>query len=221
MYRGFKIVGEEAVMGMSGLREISLVPCEGTTLAFEDATFEVTSQADEVTVARDHTNYAVLTEASESIPYESTVSSKVAVNERKVGEIDYTPYFVVQWVDDLGLPTLSFQRTPRRIERRYQPGQAIELGIESISRYQIVYRDGVEANFVRSSLDRFDFSFSTGFYGSCWKEPDGSCTIRFRGDRMKPAEEAYGSQSKFIVSRSKYSGNLLLILQDAATVTVS
>lgn len=208
-------------MGVSGLREISLVRCEGTTLEFEDASFEITSSADQVTITRDRNNYAVLTEATQSIPYESTVSANVAINERKEGEIEYTTYFVVQWEDDIALPKLSFQRSPRRLERRYEAGQSIELGIEPVSRYHIVYADGVEANFVRSSPDRFDFSFSTGFYGSCWKEPEGSCTIRFRGDRLKPTEEAYRSQSKFIVSRSKYSGNLILILQDAATVTVS
>jgi hypothetical protein len=45
--------------------------------------------------------------------------------------------------------------------------------------------------------------------------------LRFRGDRLKPSEDALHSQSKSIVSRSEYSGNLLLILQDAATVTTS
>jgi len=208
-------------MGGSGLREISLVRCEGTTVSFEDATFTIRSRADEVKISRDTANYAVLTEATESIPYESSVAASVTVREQRTGDIEYTPYFVVQWEDELGLPSLSLQRPPMLVQRSYEAGQAIELGIEDVSRYHISYRDGVEADFVRTSPDRIEFSFSTGFYGSCRKEPDGSCLLRFRGDRLKPTEEAHQSQSKFIVSRSKFSGNLLLILQDAATVTIS
>jgi hypothetical protein len=208
-------------MGTPGLREFPLVRCEGTTVAFEDATFTIRAHADEVKISRDAANFAVLTETTESIPYESTVAARVAVREERTGNIEYTPYFVVQWEDDLGLPSLSLQRPPRLVQRSYEAGQAIELGIEEVNRYHIRYRDGVEADFVRTSPERIEFSFSTGFYGSCRKEPDGSCLLRFRGDRLKATEEAHQSQSKFIVSRSKYSGNLLLILQDAATVTIT
>lgn len=49
-------------------------------------------------------------------------------------------------------------------------------------------------------------------------DDDDSYTIKFKGDRLDPSEEAYHSQSKFVVSRSKYSGNLLLVLQDDARV---
>lgn len=208
-------------MDTPGLREISLVRCEGTTVAFEDASFTVTSHGDEVRVSGDPTNYALVTAATETVPYESTVGASIAVNEERFGNIDYASYFVVQWDDELGLPSLLFRRPPRLIERSYAAGQAMEFGIEEAGHYHIRYRDGVEADFARSSPDRIEFSFSTGFYGSCRKEPDGSCLLRFRGDKLKPSEEAHQSQSKFIVSRSKYTGNLLLILQDAATVTVS
>jgi hypothetical protein len=208
-------------MERPGLREVSLVRCEGTTVAFEDALFTITSHAGEVRISSDPTSYAVVTATAESVPYESTVEAGVAVNEERVGAIDYGPYFVVQWEDDVGLPSLLFRRPPRAVQRSYTAGQAIEFGIEEAGHYHIRYRDGVEADFMRTSPDRIEFSFSTGFYGSCRKEADGSCLLRFRGDRLKPTEEAHQSQSKFIVSRSKYTGNLLLILQDAATVTVS
>jgi hypothetical protein len=64
----------------------------------------------------------------------------------------------------------------------------------------------------------FRFEFSTGFRGRFWRDPDGSFTLRFHGDRLADPEDARRSQSKFIISRCKYSGNLPLILQDDATV---
>ncbi len=172
-------------------------------------------------IARDADNYALLSERSHSVPYESTVGSEVVVEERKVGQVEYEPFFVAHWGDEEDLPHLHFWRPPREVRRRYGRGDRIELGLEEVNRYHVVYADGVEATFEKSAPDRYEFSFSTGFYGACWKDPDGSCTIRFKGDRLDPAEEALHSQSKFIVSRSKYSGNLLLILQDDAVVQVS
>jgi hypothetical protein len=67
-------------MGGSGLREISLFRCEGTTVSFEDATFTIRSRADEVRISRDSANYAVLTESTESIPYESSVAATVTIS---------------------------------------------------------------------------------------------------------------------------------------------
>jgi hypothetical protein len=108
-----------------------------------------------------------------------------------------------------------------KVERRYEKGQAIELGLEDVSEYRVVYRDGVEASFRHRDEGGFDFSFSTGFQGSFWKEPDESVTLKFKGDLLEPTAEAERSRSKFIVSRSKYSGNLILILEDAATVSLA
>jgi len=42
--------------------------------------------------------------------------------------------------------------------------------------------------------------------------------LKFKGDKLKPGEDDLKSQSKFIVSRSKYTGKLLLFLQENATV---
>ena len=119
-------------MDTPGLREISLVRCEGTTVAFEDASFTVTSHGDEVRVSGDPTNYALVTAATETVPYESTVGASIAVNEERFGNIDYASYFVVQWDDELGLPSLLFRRPPRLIERSYAAGQAM---IKTIGRF--------------------------------------------------------------------------------------
>ncbi len=111
--------------------------------------------------------------------------------------------------------------TPLALSRRYKVGQTIELGLEDVPQYQVVYDDGVEAVFTSDGSRDFSFSFSTGFYGTFHKEPDDSFTLRFKGDRLKPEEEGIASQSKFIVSRSKYTGNLLLVFQEGATVSLT
>ena len=129
-------------------------------------------------------------------------------------------YFSVHW-DEVSLPELKLTAEPTRVERWYEKGQSIEFGLEDVSEYKVVYRDGVKADFRRREAGGFDFSFSTGFEGSFWKDPDGSYTLKFKGELLEPTEEAERSRSKFIVSRSKYSGNLILILEDDATVTLA
>ena len=124
----------------------------------------------------------------------------------------------VDWEDAMSHPQLTFHVTPREVVRRYVRGQSIELGLIESDTYRVVYQDGVEAEFRRTGEAAFSFEFSTGFRGSFWKDPDGSYTISFRGDRLDDQDEDQKSQSKFIISRCKYSGNLLLILQDDATV---
>ena len=79
----------------------------------------------------------------------------------------------------------------------------------------------IHAVFNRRKDTGFDFSFSTGFYGSFWNDEDGSYTLKFKGDRLAKGEDDLHSQSKFIVSRSKYSGMLQLILTENATVCVA
>lgn len=200
---------------------ISLVSCLGTTLSFDDAVFQLSRQPDGIRIAVDDANFSIVRRVPQRVPCEGELLDALIPQESRVGAVDYSRYFIIDWDDEASLPRVTFTAPPRAVERRYARGQSIELGLEDVNRYRVRYRDGVEADFERVDPQRFEFQFSTGFYGSFWKDPDGSYTLRFRGDRMEPTEDAQRSQSKFIVSRSKYSGNLLLILQDDAVVTVS
>jgi hypothetical protein len=205
-------------MAQPGVHGIRLVTCLDTSIVFDDATFEVTLGDDQVTVALDSTNFATISQKSQEVAWESRVDREVALSIHKTGDIDYLPYFFVAWEDDESLPELTFKKPPVDVIRRYAAGQSIELGLEDVAAYRVVYKDGVEGTFKRTDPHGFEFSFSTGFYGWAREDPDGSYTLHFKGDRLNPAEDALRSQSKFIVSRSKYSGNLLLLLQDEATV---
>lgn len=202
------------------LTQIRLVSAVDTTLSFGDATFDLSAEPDGIRIAVDEGNYSLLRRVTQHVPYEADVSENHIVDETREGVVDYERYFIVDWEDALSFPQVTFKQPPHAVERRYLHGQSIELGLEEVERYTVHYQDGVEAEFVRDAPDRFEFRFSTGFYGSFWKDPDGSFTIRFRGDLLDPAEDAQRSQSKFVVSRSKYSGNLLLILQEDAAVSV-
>jgi hypothetical protein len=206
-------------MDRPGTKSILLVECLTTNIAFDEATFEITSGGDAVTVARDKRNKVVIRQKSGLYGSESSIEGGVVLTEEKTGETGYGKYFSLHW-DEVSLPELKLSAPPARIERRYEKGQAIELGLEDVSEYGVVYRDGVEASFRRRPEGGFDFSFSTDFQGSFWEDSDGFTTLRFKGELLEPTEEAERSRSKFIVSRSKYSGNLLLILEDAATISL-
>lgn len=208
-------------MNQCELAQIRLVSCAGTRLEFGDTTFELTGQPDGcIKVALDDLNYALVRRQPHHVPYEAEIFDGVIVDETRHGTIDFGRYFLLDWDDDAWLPQVTFKLAPDRVERRYARGQTIELGLELVARYRVAYDDGVEATFRRVGQDRFEFGFSTGFFGWFWKDPDGSYTLKFHGDRLSSIEDARRSQSKFIVSRCKYSGNLLLILQEDARVTV-
>jgi hypothetical protein len=206
-------------MTRPALSSVLLVECLSTKLDFGDAALEVTRAGDEVTIARDPANKVVIRQKSGLYGSESSIEGGVVLDEEKTGNAGYEEYFSVHW-DEVSLPELKLSSPPSRVERRYEKGQSIELGLEDVSEYHVVYRDGVEASFRRREAGGFDFSFSTGFKGSFWKEPDDSYTLKFKGELLEPTEEAERSRSKFIVSRSKYSGYLLLILEDDATVSL-
>ena len=206
-------------MDRSGLSSVLLVECLTTMVDFDDASFEVASSGGTVTVARDAQNKVVIRQKSGLYESESSIEGGVVLTEEKTGDAGYEKYFSLHW-DEVSLPELKLTAAPAKIERRYEKGQSIELGLEDVSEYSVFYRDGVEASFRRRDAGGFDFSFSTGFQGSFWKDPDESYTLKFQGELLEPTEEAERSRSKFIVSRSKYSGNLLLILEDAATVSL-
>jgi hypothetical protein len=211
---------QEGAMGHPALSSILLVECLSTKLDFGDATFDATFAGGELTIARDAQNKVVIHQKSGLYGSESSIEGGVVLAEARTGDPGHERYLSVHW-DEVSLPELKLSTAPVRVERHYEKGQSIELGLENVSEYRVVYRDGVEASFLRRDAGGFDFSFSTGFQGSFWKEPDESFTLKFKGPLLGPTEEAERSRSKFIVSRSKYSGNLILILEEGATVSLA
>jgi len=200
------------------LQQVHLVSDVTTRVAFDDAVFRIAIEGDEVRVVADDDNFATVRHRSLAVPLEAAIHAGEVIVEEQSGEIDYGRYFLVDWEDEMSLPQVTFHQPPSEVVRRYAVGQSIELGLEDVEHYRVVYRDGVEAVFEQTDDAAFRFEFSTGFKGRFWRDPDGSYTLRFHGGRLEDPEDARRSQSKFIVSRSKYSGNLLLILQDDATV---
>lgn len=200
------------------LSKMLLLDCVATIIEFDDACFTLTFDNNSIVVSLDKENYALIKLINQQVSYKATILGGFALEEKKIGQINYMKYFLVNWEDDMSIPELHFRKKPRMVTRKYKMGQKIELGIEGIGQYRVAYRDGVEARFERKDDSGFSFSFSTGFYGSFWKDEDGSYMLKFKGDKLKPGEDDYRSQSKFVVSRSKFTGNMLLILQDDATV---
>lgn len=197
---------------------IPLLNCFATTLEFGDAAFEIFYCNFEIKIYADNENYAVVKLKNQQVPYKANILGGFAFNVETVGTCDFKKYFDFVWQDDLSVPELSFVQKPARMERKYDKGQKIELGVEAVKGYHVIYQDGVTADFINTGDSRWEFSFSTGFEGSFKKEEDGSYSIRFKEVRRDADEDGYRSESKFIISRSKYTNNLLLILQDEATV---
>lgn len=197
---------------------LPLLNCFLTIVEFGNLAFEIIYCKDAIKVALDEENYAVITLKNQQVPYKATILGGFAFQVQKAGTIDYQKYFNFIWPDELSTPEVTFFKEPSQIHRHYEKGQRIELGIEPVERYHVVYDDGVTANFTCTGPRAWEFSFSTGFHGSFKKEEDGSHSIRFKGLPMEPNEDEHVSESKFILSRSKYTNNLLLILQDDAEV---
>jgi len=204
-------------MPAAGIRTVRLAKCEATILNFPDNEFRVTYTNNLIKILVDEDNYVTVGLKDQHVAYKARLLGGMVLEEEEWGDVDFEGSFRIDWEDEMDLPALMLQRPAADITREYVRGQWIELAIEVVSVYHVVYGDGVEASFERVN-GGFDFSFSTGFYGSFWREANDSYTIKFKGDRLKSDENAYHSQSKFIVSRSKYSGNLLLVLQDEARV---
>jgi len=202
------------------ISKILLVDCNMLTIAFGAIEFEITYGSNTIKISRDSENYVSISLVNQQVSYKATILGGFALNEERTGELDYLRYFFIEWDDDMSIPLLHFRMAPTSISRIYSKHQKIEIGIEDIRRYHVVYRDGVEAEFERGDKGGFCFAFSTGFYGTFSREPDGAYTMTFKGDKLKAGEDGYDSQSKFIVTRSKYTGNLLLILEDDATVSL-
>jgi hypothetical protein len=207
--------------GRGHFPNLPLLDCFPTTFQFEEQSYDIVYCDPEVRIAIDESNYAIITLKDQRVPYESAIMNGSSISVQKTGDIDYHQHLDVTWTDEKERPEVIFLKEPVKIIRKYQEGQRIELGIEDISRYHMEYQDGVTCDFDRVAPWTYNFSFSTGFYGSFKKEEDGSHTIRFKGLPMEPDDAGYVSESKFIITRSKYTNNLLLVLQDKAEVTLT
>lgn len=202
------------------MKHVTLVSCKRTTITMSDRTYEVIYRDNMIRISENDNSYSMIRLKSQQVAYKATILGSIVLEEKKKGGINFQRHFTVNWENEVSFPELEFRETPRALSRRYTTGQSIELGLEKLPQYQVVYDDGVEAVFTRDGSRDYSFNFSTGLYGTFHKEPDDSFTLRFKGDRLKGDEEGYASQSKFIVSRSKYTGNLLLIFQEGATVSL-
>ncbi len=200
---------------------ILLPLCRDTELRFGEQRFTVQYCGQRVRVSRDARNFSVLSLKDQRVAYKVQLLGSMVMDEQSVGDPGWSEHFSISWEDQLAAPELVFLQPPTRISRSYEPGQAIELGLDPVARYDVVYADGTEAVFQRREEGGFVFSFSTGFRGSFWKEADGAWLMRFKGDRLPYEDDGMRAQSKFIVSRSRYSDNLLLYFQDGAQVRLS
>ncbi len=200
------------------MKRLLVLPCFAAHIQFPEISLDV-AQCDAVlTISQDEQNYAIVTLKNQQVAYKANILGGFSFAEEIFGELDYKKYFRIQWDDEIDVPELIFTTPPVSIRREYQKGMKIELGIEKVNCYHVVYKDQVTADFSKTGPHAYDFAFSTGFNGNLWMEPDGSHLIRFKGIRLDADEDGYTSESKFIISRSKYTDNLILILQDDATV---
>jgi hypothetical protein len=200
------------------ISNLPLLNCFATRLEFGEHHFEMIFCDDKIKISRDTENFALVTLKNQQVPYKANILGGFAFSEEIFGTIDFKSFFYFLWPDDHAVPEIEFFQKPSGIIREYAKGQKIELGIEDISRYHVIYHDGVTADFNRIDQNSWDFCFSTGFDGSFKTETDGTHSIRFKGIRLDADEDGYKSESKFIISRSRFTNNLLLILQDHATV---
>ncbi|MFH1465466.1 MAG: hypothetical protein ABIO70_13850 [Pseudomonadota bacterium] len=206
--------------GVASVPSLQVALCRVTTLTFGAARFEVQLCGSRLHISRDADNFAILTLKDQRVAYKVQLLGSVVLEEAVTGVVDWRGCFSIEWEDEHAAPELVFKRPPTGIVRSYARGQAIELGLEPVSQYEVRYTDGVEALFERGPDQGFTFRFSTGFAGSFWKEPDGAWVLRFRGNRLSAEDDGSHAQSKFLVSRSKFTDNLLLYMQEDAQVTL-
>jgi hypothetical protein len=209
---------EDEVQNISNL---PLLNCFPTTIYFGSKTFEVSYCLNAINITLDKKNNAVLTLKNQQVPYKATILGGYTLSVKKTGKFEYHQYFDITWPDEHTTPAIVFFKKPTKVIRKYEKGEKIELGIEEeVYRYHVEYQDGVTADFTRNAPGIYDFKFSTGFSGTFKKEADGTHTIRFKGLPQEKDEDNYRSESKFIITRSRYTNNLVLILQDKAIVSL-
>lgn len=214
--------------GFVSIPRILMPLCRTTELGFGLTNFEVRFEDGKLRIQRDPENFSLVSLKDQRVAYKVQLLGSIVLAEQVTGKVGWQDYFRIEWEDDAAAPELIFDKPPTRIVRTYEKGQAIELGVEPATQYEVRYDDGVEARFTRrrnpdgtlTAAGGFDFSFSTGFHGAFWKEPDGSWMMRFKGDRLSWDDDGKDAQSKFLVSRSKFTDNLMLYFWRGAKVTL-
>jgi hypothetical protein len=177
------------------------------------------SQTDDIlTVQIDESNFAEIRLTNQQVTYKTEILGGFTLSEKMVGEINFRDFFRIEWPNDQSIPELTFKLIPISIQREYKKGMNLEFGIEDVQCYQVMYEDDVIAKFHKTRDQAYEFNFSTGFDGSFWKDRDGSHLIRFKGLNQTAELDDYTNESKFIISRSKYTDNLILILTEDAIV---
>ncbi len=207
--------------GFVSIPRILIPLCQATEIDFGLKRFRVELCDGKLRIELDADNFTLVRLKDQRVAYKVQLLGSIVLEEETTGTVDWQSYFHLEWEDVAGAPELVFDKSPTRIVRFYDKGQAIELGVEPATAYEVRYDDGVGALFSRRDDDAgFDFSFSTGFAGSFWKEPDGSWMIKFKGDRLTWDDDGKDAQSKFLVSRSKFTDNLMLYFWRSAQVTL-
>ncbi len=200
------------------IKKMLLFPSFSARIKFSDIAFNVVLRDNVLTISIDDHRYVDITLKNQQVAYKANILGGFSLSEKTVGDINYQNYFRIDWDDELLTPDIIFSIEPLEIKREYKKGQKLELDIEAVGSYHVVYKDGVTADFIHTGEHAYDFSFSTGFHGNFWQDSDGTHSIRFKGIRLDADEDGYSSESKFIFSRSKYTDHLILIMQDDATV---
>ncbi len=207
--------------GFVSIQRILLPLCQATEIDFGLKRFRMQFCGERLRIERDAENYTLINLKDQRVAYKVQLLGSIVLEEEVTGTVDWQSFFHIEWEDEAAAPEIVFDKPPTRIVRSYDKGQSIELGVEPATQYEVSYDDGVGALFARRADDRgFDFSFSTGFEGSFWKEDDGSWIIKFKGDRLSWEDDGKDAQSKFLVSRSKFTDNLMLYFWRAAKVTL-
>ena len=199
-----------------------LVPLHQITeLDFGLRRFRIQFDGERLRIELDPENFTLVQLKDQRVAYKVQLLGSIVLEEEITGTVEWQPFFRIEWEDGAAAPELIFTKPPTRVVRFYEKGQAIELGVEPATQYEVKYHDGVAALFARrKDNDGFDFNFSTGFNGSFWKESDGSWTMKFKGDRLSFEDDGKDAQSKFLVSRSKFTDNLMLYFWHDAQVTL-
>ncbi len=202
----------------SRIYPIKLVDNTTVYLTFSDLKLSVEFLNEKITISNDRENYTEINLVNQQTASKASIIGSYAPSEKTFGKSDYKEYFFVEWSSETVDPELHCYKTPDRISREYIKGQKIELGIEPVKCYHVHYEDGVKADFRNTGSESYDFEFSTGFSGSIKRDEDGYHYIKFKGIRWDADKDDYDSESKFLITRSKYSDNLILVLQDNASV---
>ncbi len=207
--------------GLVSIPKILMPLGQTTEVDFGLTRFRMTFAEGRLRIEKDAENFSLVSLKDQRVAYKVQLLGSIVFEEETTGTVSWQGLFDLEWEDTAAAPEIVFRKTPTRIVRFYEKGQSIELGVEPATQYEVSYDDGVGALFSRRKDDKgFDFHFSTGFHGSFWKEDDGSWMMKFKGDRLSWDDDGKDAQSKFLVSRSKFTDNLMLYFWRGAKVTL-